>query len=622
MSLTVEDFFTTLKRRLPDYEDRRVQLEVSKAIYRTITTQGRHLIEAGTGTGKSFAYLIPLIVAKKRAIVSTATITLQEQLTKKDLQFLRGLGLVSFDFALLKGKNNYLCWKRFNEFGNLHHQKGDFRDWLNSTKTGDRDELAYIPEFWSQVAGDSIDCAGKRCPYYNRCFYYLHYRTLQSADIVVVNHYLLAFDLLSEGSILPHHEVLVVDEAHQIDDALSTSVGLSITPFRIKWLLNRLRSLKFAVDEPYEAVDRLFEAKTLFGENLNCLCPVPEEVIVRLRNFSKLLSLTMVIKRLKKQLDNTPEEDTALYDKLSTTLRYCEALHSDINSFLDQKSNDMVYFIQRGKQGFEFQSRLIDTAHVFNRLIDLYSSTVMTSATLKTSKGFDYIRQRLGITDFDELTVDSPFDYQRQSALFIDSTVSTPDRDAEFLRDATERIERLIRASKGRALVLFTSYRHLNYVAERLSLPYPTASQGDEPNSKLLEWFKTTPNSVLLATQSFWQGIDVKGDKLSLLIIVKIPFRPPGDPVYDARCSRLKDRWFEDLALPSAILLIRQAFGRLIRSASDRGVVAILDSRVNNSSYGKQILNSLPKMTVLKDIDEVERFFNEINTQEVQIPSG
>ncbi len=609
MSLNLEDFFGFLEKELPNYERRIPQLDMARAVFNTLCNGRRLLVEAGTGTGKSFAYLIPALLSGGKTIISTATIALQEQLATKDLSFLQRLGFKPFTYGILKGKNNYLCIKRLRDYGTLNTWDPQFIEWVKETETGDKDDLKHLPEFWNQVSGDSLDCAAKACPFYGQCFYFRNYKTLYKADIVIANHYILAFDALSGGSLLPIHESLIIDEAHNIDDCLSKAAGISVTERRIKGLLNRLRSLKVAVEDIYQDIDNFFNVPGLFKADLNYLTPIPEEIIEGLKHINKRLALNRTAERLERQ-KYSYEEDKELQDKIITTIALCTSLQSDIDDFLEQGKEDRVYFIQKGRQGFELQSRLIETASMFNTMIDLYDNVIMTSATLTTSMSFDFIKQRLNLRGFDELIVSSPFDYQRQSALFTDSKIPPPTKEEDFFRHSAESISKLICASKGRALVLFASYKHLRHVSEMLALPYPLASQGDMPNSKLLQWFIDTPDSVLLATQSFWQGIDVKGDKLSLLIIAKIPFASPGDPVYDARCRRLGDRWFSDLALPAAILSIRQGFGRLIRSASDRGVVAILDSRLYNSSYGSKVLSSLPKMTTLDSIIEVEDFLN------------
>jgi ATP-dependent DNA helicase DinG len=608
MSTHLRDFFDFLKTNLPHYEDRPEQQQMAEAVYEAILGAKRLLVEAGTGTGKSFAYLIPAILSGKKTVVSTATIALQEQLARKDLLFLQGLNYRPFTYGVLKGKNNYLCIKRFNDYGPLRITDKRFLHWAAKTTTGDKDDLEYLPEFWSQVAGDSMDCAGRQCPFYEQCLYFKNYRRLYRADIIVVNHYLLAFDLLSDGSLIPSHETLIIDEAHEIDDALSKAVGISISPFRVKWLLNRLRGLKIVVDALYEAMEQLFRTEVTYPATSSYLSPIGEGLIERLRAFRDKLSLNQIIAQLERRL--SLEEDLEVKDRVSTTINLCKALQDDISRFIEQSEDSMVYYLQKGKDGIEFHARLVDTSEAFNNLTALYDTVVMTSATLTTGGNFDFITQRLGLKGYKQVILESPFDYHRQAALFIARHLPPPDRDEDFLKNSVYIIGELINTSKGRALVLFTSYRHLKYVSENLSVAYPIASQGDMPNSRLLRWFIDTPNSVLLATQSFWQGIDIKGDKLSMLIIAKIPFAPPGDPVYDARCSRLGDRWFMDLALPSAILTIRQGFGRLIRTSSDRGVVALLDSRINHSSYGNVVLSSLPAMRNIGSIEEVYEFFN------------
>jgi len=602
----INSTFKLLEKTLPDYETRPQQIKMAGEVYRTFLNKEKIIVEAGTGVGKSFAYLIPAILTKNKTIVSTASIALQDQLVNKDLSFLQKALPLKFSYAILKGKNNYLCLKREKEFSELSTDFMKFRQWTIETKTGDKDELSYVPEFWSKVCGDSDDCNVVKCPYYKDCYYYKHYRSLYKKDILVINHHLLAFDLLSDFNLLPFHEQLVIDEAHQIEDVISHVLGNVLTHSRITWLLYRLRSLKISVDHIFEAVDSFFKRREI---PQHAFYPIPEDIIDELINIHSVLSLNNVMERLDSY--NEEELNDELSDKIQTTKKYVASLEFTINEFIEQNDRNKVYFVTGNKGKIELKSNLIESDKHFLTLERGFESLVMTSATLATGGSFFFFKQRLGIRDFKEMLIGSPFNYSKQTLLYVDRGLPPPDKENNdiFMKESLEVIENLIKASKGRALVLFTSYKHLDYAAEHISIDYPFKSQGKMPPSHMINWFKKTPNSVLLATATFWQGIDIKGEDLSLVIIVKIPFGSPGDPVYDERCKRLGDRWFSDLALPSAILMLRQGFGRLIRSSSDYGVVAILDSRLLTSSYGKIILSSLPDLKISHDISEVEKFF-------------
>jgi ATP-dependent DNA helicase DinG len=602
----INSTFKLLEKTLPDYETRPQQIKMAGEVYRTFLNKEKIIVEAGTGVGKSFAYLIPAILTKNKTIVSTASIALQDQLVNKDLSFLQKALPLKFSYAILKGKNNYLCLKREKEFSELSTDFMKFRQWTIETKTGDKDELSYVPEFWSKVCGDSDDCNVVKCPYYKDCYYYKHYRSLYKKDILVINHHLLAFDLLSDFNLLPFHEQLVIDEAHQIEDVISHVLGNVLTHSRITWLLYRLRSLKISVDHIFEAVDSFFKRREI---PQHAFYPIPEDIIDELINIHSVLSLNNVMERLDSY--NEEELNDEVSDKIQTTKKYVASLEFTINEFIEQNDRNKVYFVTGNKGKIELKSNLIESDKHFLTLERGFESLVMTSATLATGGSFFFFKQRLGIRDFKEMLIGSPFNYSKQTLLYVDRGLPPPDKENNdiFMKESLKVIENLIKASKGRALVLFTSYKHLDYAAEHISIDYPFKSQGKMPPSHMINWFKKTPNSVLLATATFWQGIDIKGEDLSLVIIVKIPFGSPGDPVYDERCKRLGDRWFSDLALPSAILMLRQGFGRLIRSSSDYGVVAILDSRLLTSSYGKIILSSLPDLKISHDISEVEKFF-------------
>ena len=604
--------FDILKSGLPCYEDRPQQIEMAEAVLECMRGSNKLVVEAGTGVGKSFAYLIPAILSDEKTIISTASIALQDQLINKDLAFLQKTLPHEFSFAMLKGKNNYLCVKREREFSELSEPYKRFREWASETGTGDRDELSFIPDFWPMVCGDSNDCGAAQCPFFSECFYYIHYRSLYKKDIVVVNHHLLIYDLMSGFNILPFHEHLVIDEAHQIENVISHVFGSALGHSHVVWLLYRLRSMRIEVAHLLDPLDSFFRGPYAHEKTF---AHIPDEVIEDLKKLAEQLALDKVMQRLTLYKESADSDE--LRDKAETTLGYVRSLQGVIDDFITREDGDKVYYMMSHKKTLELKSNLVESGKPFNDLMNGYESMIMTSATLTTARNFNYIKERLGMPPdsgeeaFKESIIGSPFDYKKQSLLYIDKALPSPDKENNelFQQKSLKVIEELIVASKGRALVLFTSYNHLRFVSENIATDYPFKSQGDMPPSKLVKWFKKTANSVLLATATFWQGIDIRGEALSLVIIVKMPFGSPGDPVYDERCRRLGSRWFSDLALPSAILQVRQGFGRLIRSREDFGVVAILDSRLVTSSYGSSVVSSLPEINITHRIEEVRRFF-------------
>ncbi|HDH53821.1 MAG TPA: hypothetical protein ENH24_04985 [Nitrospirae bacterium] len=337
---------------------------------------------------------------------------------------------------------------------------------------------------------------------------------------------------------------------------------------------------------------------------------MPAIVVDGLQNLKGTLSLEKKAKKLSAYKESVDKEEAK--DRIATTISYLNSLENDIEDFIEQRDENKVYYVSGNNKFIELKSNIVESRVPFGQLINAYESVIMTSATLTTGGDFSFIRERLGITDFKEMIAGSPFDYRKQSLLYIDRYLPSPvkENNEAFQQKSIEVIEGLINASKGKALLLFTSYSHLRLVSENINISYPFKSQGDMPPARLIEWFRETPDSVILATATFWQGIDIKGEDLSLVVIVKMPFGSPGDPVYDERCRRLGGRWFTDLALPSAILLLKQGVGRLIRGVEDYGVVAILDTRLIKSSYGRGIVSSLPEMDIVHNIDDVKKFFD------------
>ncbi len=599
--------FDLLRARFSDYEDRQEQREMALEVMRCLSDGQDLLVEAGTGVGKSFAYLIPAILSGQKTVVSTSSLALQEQLVKKDLVFLKKMLPGRFSFAVLKGRNNYLCLRKDREFAGQGKPYERFCRWREKTKTGEKQDLSFNPSFWPEISGDARDCTGRLCSFFDACFYYRHWRRLYQRDIVVVNHHLLIYDVLSDFHVLPFHDRLIIDEASDLEEVISQVFGSTLSLSRTSWLLSRLKSVKINVDKLFPMAEAFFTGPPSSGE---AVAPVPPHLTEELKRFRERLDLKKVISALETRREWTTDEE--LREGLEKIISITASFSADLDDFITQNDRQRVFYVLPRGKTLEFKSSLIESNQAFTHLCAAYQSVVLTSATLASGGSFSYIKKRLGIDGFAEKIVASPFDYRHKALLYIDGTLPEPEggSDEIFQHKSLAVIEELVEASQGRALVLFTSYRHLYYAAAHTVMSYPFRSQGDMPPAKLINWFKQTPHSVLFATATFWQGIDIRGDDLSLVIIVRLPFSSPGDPLYQERCKRLGNRWFRELALPSAILSLRQGFGRLIRSYEDSGVVAILDRRVVKSSYGRKILESLPPAPVTFAIEEVKRFFD------------
>ena len=608
----ISSTFAILREQFQGYEDRSQQREMAEAVLDTLLESKTLLIEAGTGVGKSFAYLIPAILSREKTTISTSSLALQDQLVRKDLVFLKKHLPVAFSFDVLKGKNNYVCLKREREYAGTGKSYIRFRKWLSETKTGERSDIPFTPRFWGEVCGDSQDCGGRTCPFYGRCYYYQHYRRLHAVNILVVNHHLLLYDLLSDFSLLPFHRQLIIDEAPDIEGVISTVLGSTLTHARTTWLLHRLRGLKIVVDHLFPRVESFFKKG---NTSTTPVCPIPLQMIEQLKLLRTDLALEKTVTTLERHRQATDDEE--LRDRIETTIGYIGSFAADMDDFISQENDDKVYYTESGGSRQELKSSLVETGNAFEGLMRGYKGVAMTSATLTSGGTFAFLKQRLKIDDCEERIIGSPFDYRRQALIYANRELPRPGNGEEkrFQEDGLRVIERLIGASRGRALVLFTSYRHLDFVAEHITIPYPFRRQGEMPPAKLIAWFRKTPGSVLLATATFWQGIDIKGDDLSLVVIVRLPFTSPGNPVYQERCNRLGNRWFYDLALPHATLALRQGFGRLIRGNDDYGVVAILDTRLVKNAYGRYIISSLPPARITHSIGDVEAFFGGIGLQ-------
>jgi len=612
----MQDFFGpggVLEQRLEDYEYRPSQVRMAEAVRRALEEQSHVIIEAGTGTGKTLAYLLPALLHGRRILVSTGTKTLQDQIFYKDIPLLESIVGRPIRAAYLKGRNNYLCRLKLETL----HAEGLFSarelrtfksilDWAEQTETGDRAELGSAGEdsdLWSRMDARRERCLGTKCKDYDRCFLTLVRQKAMEADIVVVNHHLFFADLAIRKSdvaaLLPDYSAVIFDEAHDLEDVATDYFGFHISNYRLAEFIHDARKLEADVDVVSRASERFFNGFALLREGRH---PLP-----KLEGIDSLIGALQEARREIKQKKDFSGE----YETLA---RRAGELQSELEIFRSGDLQNYVSWIERRDRGIFLEACPIDVSGMLTeRLFTRVPTCVLTSATLTVSDSFDYVRARIGFNEGRELSLATEFNVRKQALLYIPNGM--PDyRHPAYLDRAAEEIRAILRASHGRAFVLFTSYRQMEAMYELLSddLPYPCMMQGrGAGKSRLLEEFKMTPNGVLFATASFWQGVDVKGKALSAVIIDKLPFQVPTDPLVAARSARIQREGgnpFAEYHVPSAILRLKQGLGRLIRSTTDRGILAVLDNRISTKSYGRLFMESLPDYEVTDNIADLVRF--------------
>jgi len=618
-----------LARALPGYEERPSQKQLSEAVARVLHDGGLLLAEAGTGTGKTLAYLLPAVELGRRVVVSTGTKNLQEQLLAKDLPLLaRALGR-DLNVAVMKGRGNYLCLLRFRSFA----QAGSLRRleeipllraveaWAPRTRTGDRGEIADLPdsvEFWREIAASSENCIGQSCPDFEPCWITRMRQRALEADLVIVNHHLLCADLAvkdsSYGAVIPDYDTVILDEAHLLEDVATQYFGLHVSSYRIDELCRDVeRELKAAQLDAREVRAEL-ETLRHRGESVfKLLARLPGR---RLAKGWASGALAEDASALLRRFEGLRTALLALHERpepLNGLAARAQALAAELSFLLRAEDDGHVYFVEARGRGVFLRATPIDvSSRLRSLLFDQARAAVLTSATLAVDGGFAYLKARLGLESTEELLLPSPFDFATQALLYVPRGMPEP-QSPSFVERAAEEVVRLLAVSRGRAFVLFTSYANMHAVAERIAgrVKYPLLIQGEAPKAALLDAFRATPGAVLLATASFWQGVDVVGEQLSCVIIDKLPFASPGDPVVSARIDQLRAEGgnpFSEFQVPVAILTLKQGLGRLIRSASDRGILAVLDSRLVDRSYGRRFLASLPQTRLVREVGALEGF--------------
>ncbi|MFC1560372.1 ATP-dependent DNA helicase [Pseudomonadota bacterium] len=615
---------------ISDFESRASQLAMAELIAEAIALGESRVIEASTGIGKSFAYLVPAFLSNKRVVISTGTRNLQDQLFQKDIPLIRKAIISARKVALLKGRSNYCCPHRLNQ----HRRQDRFKSrdmaaifsaisaWATHSESGDIGEFADIPEndsLWYYATSNADNCLGSECPEIDRCFVLKARKKAMDADIVVINHHLYFSDLALKqdgfGELLPNADVLIFDEAHQLPDIAGNFYGDQITLRQIDMLCREIVDAELSEAAESKVLrtmsDQLGKSAADFRLALRSFAQKGEWE--RIQHAPAVQQAVTTLRQAMQELAQQLETMTGRGKELAVCSRRLQGLIAALDNFLGVNDNQVSWY-ELSERSFRLVHSPLEVAQPFREQLKLadFKSVIFTSATLSSQKSFRYYTERLGLGDIECASFESPFDYSQQALLYLPQNLPEPS-DERYPMIFGELCRQLVEACSGHCFILFTSYRMLSWTAEylRAHSKYPLLVQGELQRNELLQQFVRVENPVLLGTSSFWEGVDVKGDQLRCVIIDKLPFKSPQDPVYRKRIQRVNKAGgnaFFEVQIPEATISLRQGVGRLIRDAGDRGIVALCDNRLNTKGYGRGMLDSLPPMRRSTDLEEVQAF--------------
>ncbi|HVF57487.1 MAG TPA: ATP-dependent DNA helicase [Pyrinomonadaceae bacterium] len=638
-----------IARAHPDYEYRPGQIQMAEAVLRAFEDRQHLIVEAGTGTGKTLAYLVPAIAAAAarggRVVISTGTKNLQEQLMEKDIPFLQRILPRKFTAAYMKGRGNYACLNRIKRAESQAVLEGldevdyfdEVRQWTRESETGDRAELTNLPEnlpFWRHIDARSETCIGQKCPDFEPCFITRMRQRATDADIIIVNHHLFFADLALRGGeygqVIPDYTAVVFDEAHAVEDVAAEYFGAQVSNYQIEDVLRDLQQLPVTDASLNRELTKASGRVARFGDGFwmgfregrgeEGRYPIVPGTFARKNRAGETeatplgdayLSLDGALERMETTLDVVRDKPP----EIENLLRRIRELRFNLEFIVAGDDRRYVYWIERRGRGVFLRASPIDVSTLLqDKLFERVETVVLTSATLASAGSFNFVKERLGLSDeAEELIAPSNYDYENQAVLYLPPSMPDP-RSPQWAEAAADEVVKLLEVSEGRAFVLSTSLSGMRALYERVAprVDFPCFVQGSASKAGLLERFRTTPNAVLFATSSFWQGVDVRGEQLSCVIIDKLPFAVPSDPVVAARQRFIDEQGgssFYEYSVPQAIISLKQGLGRLIRSATDRGVLCVLDPRLRKQGYGRLFLESLPPCRITSDIETVARVF-------------
>lgn len=636
-----------------EYEYRGGQIKMAEAVLKAFEENKHLIVEAGTGTGKTLAYLVPAIAYAlkhgKRVIISTGTKNLQEQLMEKDIPFLQRVMPKKFKAAYMKGRSNYACLNRIKkaetqpilESLDEYDSFQKVSRWSRESETGDKAELIDLPEnlsYWKDINAKSETCIGQKCADFEPCFITRMRQEAEAADIVIVNHHLFFADLNIRGNeygrVLPDYAAVIFDEAHLIEDIASDYFGFQVSSYQLDELVRDVERLPITdvqlnrdLTKQCAKIINLSDAfwtRFVQGRGQDGRFPIPLNSFASQKKTGEIeatplgeayFALDNTLGHLESTLSKLDDETS----EIESVVRRARQVRFDLDFIASQSEKDYVYWMERRGRGMFLRASPIDVSALLqDKLFDKVETCILTSATLSSNGKFDFVKNRLGLNDGEKtksLLAPSSFNYEKQAIIYLPKAMPDP-RSPEYTSIAANEIVKLLQITEGRAFILSTSNSAMNALYELVSMrvDFPCFVQGSMSKTGLLDQFRATRNSVLFATSSFWQGVDVRGEQLSCVVIDKLPFAVPTDPIVAARTKFIDEQGgmsFFEYSVPNAVITLKQGVGRLIRSATDRGVIALLDSRIRTKGYGKDFLNSLPRMRITTELKDVNSVFNE-----------